>query len=87
MFCSRIRAYTFLQPAPYRLAFPMIFHGLGVDIFWSLKLAEKKGGVFLIVREQRTPFNFLDPRIWISSKLYPLKSIKLFTFCSADRET
>ena len=58
MFCSRIRAYTFLQPAPYRLAFPMIFHGLGVDIFWSLKLAEKKGGVFLIVREQRTPFNF-----------------------------
>lgn len=62
MFCSRIRAYTFLQPAPYRLAFPMIFHGLGVDIFWSLKLAEKKGGVFLIVREQRTPFNFFRPK-------------------------
>lgn len=62
MFCSRIRGYTFLQPAPYRLAFPMIFHGLGVDIFWSLKLAEKKGGVFLIVREQRTPFNFFRPK-------------------------
>ena len=62
MFCFRIRAYTFLQPAPYRLAFPMIFHGLGVDIFWSLKLAEKKGGVFLIVREQRTPFNFFRPK-------------------------
>lgn len=59
MFCSRIRAYTFLQN---RLAFPMIFHGLGVDIFWSLKLAEKKGGVFLIVREQRTPFNFFRPK-------------------------
>lgn len=66
MFCSKIRAYTFLQPppppAPYRLAFPMIFHGLGVDIFWSLKLAEEKGGVFLIVREQRTPFNFFRPK-------------------------
>ena len=95
MFCSKIRAYTFLQlpPAPYRLAFPMIFHGLGVDIFWSLKLAEKMvyfdmRVVYSLSYVSREPLLiFLDPRIWISSKLYPLKSIKLFTFCSADRET
>ena len=71
----------------------MIFHGLGVDIFWSLKLAEKMvyfdmRVVYSLSYVSREPLLiFLDPGIWMSSKLYPLKSIKLFTFCSADRET
>ena len=71
----------------------MIFHGLGVDIFGSLKLAEKMvyfdmRVVYSLSYVSREPLLiFLDPGIWMSSKLYPLKSIKLFTFCSADRET
>lgn len=44
---SRIKVHTFLHlPPPSPSVFPMLLHGLGVDILWnvyqiSLKLAEK----------------------------------------------